>query len=367
MARRVENGPSSNRLPPRIRSKLFNHRSLLAVKAAVAVGIAWELAQLMPGVLDDYPYYAPLGALLCMHHTVAYSFRYGLQILIGLGIGLVLATGVLLVGDPNLYTISLVVAAGVLIGSFRWLGAPGREYLPMAALFVLIVGGQEANIYSIGYMVQMTTGIVVGLIVNALLVPPLAFSDAIHIAARFRNTLAVQLEELSDVLTESWPPERDEWAARTDVLTGSAREVRSAVHTADESRKANLRAYRHRRDITGDYSDLQALENITFHIRDLSDVLAASIWGSSIPATLPEELRKPLSEAIGATAEALRAWNEGNENFDAFRGAQRILDELSTELDERHSPSGSSTAVMVMISLRRILAAMQDRVEPAPA
>jgi hypothetical protein len=39
-------------------------RLLLAAKTALAVGIAWTVAPFVPGVAEQYPYYAPLGALV---------------------------------------------------------------------------------------------------------------------------------------------------------------------------------------------------------------------------------------------------------------------------------------------------------------
>lgn len=43
----------------RVKSQITRSRSLQAVKAAIAVGIAWSVAPYSPGVADDYPYYAP--------------------------------------------------------------------------------------------------------------------------------------------------------------------------------------------------------------------------------------------------------------------------------------------------------------------
>jgi hypothetical protein len=60
-------------------------RILLAVKAAIAVAIAWFVAPHMPGVADEYPYYAPLGALVSMYPTLMGSVKAGLQTLAGLG------------------------------------------------------------------------------------------------------------------------------------------------------------------------------------------------------------------------------------------------------------------------------------------
>ncbi|WP_160320836.1 hypothetical protein [Arthrobacter alpinus] len=48
----------------------------------------------MPGTADDYPYYAPLGALVSMSATFMGSVRVGFQTLIGLTLGILLAVGV---------------------------------------------------------------------------------------------------------------------------------------------------------------------------------------------------------------------------------------------------------------------------------
>ena len=119
-------------------------RLLLVAKTALAVGLAWTLAPHMPGVTDEYPYYAPLGALVSMYPTLMGSVRSGLQTLLGLATGIALAAIVVLTVGPTWWTIPAVVGIGVLVSGTGWFGA-GREYVPMAALFVLIIGGQNAD------------------------------------------------------------------------------------------------------------------------------------------------------------------------------------------------------------------------------
>ncbi len=45
------------------------------------------IAPHMPGVTDQYPYYAPLGALLSMYPTLMGSAKSSLQTLLGLATG----------------------------------------------------------------------------------------------------------------------------------------------------------------------------------------------------------------------------------------------------------------------------------------
>ncbi len=111
----------------RLKSQITKSRMLQAAKAAVAVGIAWSVAPYLPGVADDYPYYAPLGALVSMYPTLMGSVRNALQTLGGLAVGILLAGAVLVVSEPNVVTISLAVGVGSLIAATGWFGA-NREF-----------------------------------------------------------------------------------------------------------------------------------------------------------------------------------------------------------------------------------------------
>ncbi|WP_253905094.1 FUSC family protein [Arthrobacter sp. H14] len=344
---------------------MVSHKLLLAFKAALAVGIAWVVAPFMPGVADEYPYYAPLGALLSMHSTLKGSAKYGLQILGGLAIGILLAAIVLAFGAPNFLTISLVVAAGVLVGGMRWLGAPGQEYLPIAALFVLIVGGQDASQYSIGYLVQMTVGVSVGLLINLLVLPPLTFDSAVQKFSHFRRSLARHLNDVGTALTENWPPEREDWASQNQTLSATAAEVRKTIHLADDSRKGNPRARIHKRNLEGDFYDLAALENVTFHIRDLTEVLAGAVWGKPFPVELPTQLCPPLSEAILAVADVLTTWEDGAEAQESLDRAEAGIETLFTGIDEHRTagPASMSAAATIAMALQRILSTVRLRIQ----
>ncbi|MEQ7735821.1 hypothetical protein, partial [Escherichia coli] len=82
-------------------------RLQLAAKAAVAAGIAFLIAPLMPGAAANYPYYAPLGALVAMYHNVAGSVRQGLEALAGLAVGIGIAFVLVTIADPSPLTVAL--------------------------------------------------------------------------------------------------------------------------------------------------------------------------------------------------------------------------------------------------------------------
>ncbi|WP_411720334.1 FUSC family protein [Mycetocola sp.] len=352
----------------RITSWLAHPRLLLAIKTAIAVGLAWVLAHLVPGVADEYPYYAPLGALISVSPTLMSSVKRGAQTLAALAIGILLAGAIILFWEPNVFTISLVVGIGVLIAGSRWLTA-GGEYVAVAALFVLIIGGQDADDYSIGYLVQMGVGIAVGLGVNLLILPPLNTSAAVLRLAEFRSLLSDHLHDIGKALVESWPPEHEDWAGRSGTLVDTADRVREAVGQADESRKLNPRAKLHRRDLEKDYEDLTDLETMTFHVRDLTEVLAAAIWKSPIHAEVPQVLREPLSDTIHAVADVLTMRNAGEEIGEGVAAAEAALRVLLARLDQQRDldPSSLSPAATAAMDLRRMLAIMQESAMAADA
>jgi uncharacterized membrane protein YgaE (UPF0421/DUF939 family) len=348
-----------------IKAGVTGPRFMLAIKAAIAVGMAWFVAGYMPGVVDDYPYYAPLGALVSMYPTLMGSAKAGLQTLLGLLLGILLAGVIILFAEPNLLTISLVVGVAVLFSGIRWLGH-GKDYVPMAALFVLIIGGQDVESYSIGYAVQMAAGVGCGLLVNAVILPPLNFNAAILKLSRFRSMLARHLEGMAGALTDDdeWPPEQEKWTRYNDELSTAGHDVREAVYHADESRKGNPRAKLHRRDVSQDYRDLRALESVSFHVKDITDILAGVGAGGKEPLSneLPTELLQPVSEALQGAAEMLKAWESGSEIPDRWDEAERALNALLGQVDA-HRDAGAaafSPAASVATAVRRIL----DTLEP---
>ena len=353
-----------------VKTVIAHPRLLQAVKTAVAVAIAWKLAPLMPGVADDYPYYAPLGVIVASSPTLMASIKNALQTLAGLVIGVALAAAVIIFSEPSLWTVSLVVGIGMLFGGIRQLGA-GREYVPIAGLFVLIVGGPNADGYSIGYVSQMSLGIVVGLAVNLLVAPPLRVRAAVKELSRLRSALGLHLGSVADALDSNWPPEEGEWSKQGATLASTSSAVRHALAEADESRRINPRARMQPHDLSTDYDDLAALENATFYVRDLTDVLAGAAWGTPVPVELPAVLRPTLSAAVRATADLVREWDNGEPSLDSLRTAEDAASAMTQAIHD-HRELGAEAIVAASaaaLDVTRMLAALSPGITrdvPAP-
>ncbi|KUM33067.1 hypothetical protein AR539_13870 [Arthrobacter sp. EPSL27] len=340
-----------------IRAALLWPRLQLALKAGLAAGIAFAIAPYMPGSAANYPYYAPLGALVAMYEHVAGSVRQGVQALAGLAVGVGLAFVLFILGSPSPLTVGVVMAFGVILAGIPKIGA-GRDWIPTAALLVLLVGGHDPDQFSFGYLLQMGVGVSVGILVNLLVFPPLHFRAAELSIAELRLALAEQLWDMAKALKESWPPEHEDWAKRSDSLEASARSVRLAVEKADASRRANPRRRLHPRDIEQDYRDLRDLERVTFHVQDVTQVLSDVIWAKDTPFVVPDEFAAPLADAMASVGDVLRAVEEESpeKQVEQIKAADAGVRELTVRVGAEEAATDAPSAVeSILLSLHRVL------------
>ena len=345
-------------------------RLQLALKAGLAAGVAFAIAPFMPGSAADYPYYAPLGALVAMYENVAGSMRQGVQTLVGLAIGVGLAFMLFSLGSPSPWTVAVVMGLGVILAGLPKIGS-GRDWIPTAALLVLLVGGHNPDTFSFGYLFQMGVGVTVGIAVNLLVFPPLHFRAAALSIAELRQALAQQLWDMGKALKESWPPEHVDWSRRSEALAAHARSVRLAVEKADASRQANPRRHLHPRDLNLDYRNLRDLERLTFHVQDVTQVLSDVIWAEDTPFVVPDEYAVPLGDAMASVGDVLRALEEEQpeRQTELAAAADAAISELTARIgSEQHSTDAPSAVESILLSLHRMRrVATPGRPEAKPA
>jgi uncharacterized membrane protein YccC len=357
-------GPGSrgSRIGPDVRARLraaaLNPQLLLAAKAALAAALAWTIALAIPGTPSEYPYYAPLGALLAMYPTVSGTFKLGLQTVIGLTIGIVLAYVAVWAGDPDWITIAFVVGAGVLLGGALKRTAGGGSGIASAGLFVLVIGNDNLG-YALGYLVQTVVGVGVGLAVSALILPPLHLDDAVGQMSLLRRTAARQLQQMGEALEEDWAEDDARWPELRDDLSDSVRNARNALQYADESRKGNVRGRFHPRDVSSDYHHVEVLEVVASHTLNITNLLQDALHGTSREHPLPAAVRPPLRDAFTAVGDVLDLWTVEEDDAAVLAIAEQTLRDLERaayESSSREIPFGAAAAIAM--SLHRILQAV---------
>ncbi|MER7795954.1 FUSC family protein [Microbacterium sp. NPDC096154] len=345
------------RLPRLLRGLFEGPRIALALRTAIAASLAWWLAPYVPFADSQYSYYAPLGVLVSMYPTLAGSARSGAQTLAGLALGIALGSagiGVVWLGAPGIVAVALVVGLGVWLGGITALQA-GRDWIAMAALFVLLLGGASPEEYSVSYLVTMAFGVAVGVIANLLLFPPLYLRRASVRLSGLRDAVAGHLHQIADAV-EAGEVSPEQLETVVGDLDATVAQVTEAVHDADESSRANPRARKE-----GDARDLnrrrlRALERTVFSTRDLADILAHA---DDDQADLPDAAPALLAEAIRRTADLVAeplgsdaARQRLDDAVDALRRYTGAIDE-----DARATPSSVAGDLTAAVCLQRMIAA----------
>ncbi len=323
--------PSREGLSARARRVWARHPRLgMAVKAALAASLAWALVQLVPGPAADYPYYAPLGALIATSTTLTGSVREAAQAVTAISLGAAVALGVDAVGGPNLLTIALVVAVGVLVGSWPRLGG-SKSWVPTSALFVLIIGDANPAGYVLGLAGLTLLGALVGLAVTAAF-PPLPLAPAQAQLRVLRDTLADQLDDLADGLGQEQPPTAEGWQDRIRTIDPVLASMRAAVGQTREAQRGNRRARRYARDADQQLRQARTLERLTLLVEELTDVLTETERAEFEHVGLGPALRPPAARTLGALARALRSVDAETAEEGLLREAEEALQGFRDEV-----------------------------------
>ena len=313
-------------LRPWHNSTINSSRLLLALKAALACMLAYMVAPFMPGVVAQYPYYAPLGALVAMYPSLTGSLRTAGQTLLGLGVGMLLALTVQLTPWPVVITLFPAIALGVILAGVRRFGA-GADYIPITALFVLVVGGPNADNYSLGYIVQMATGVTIGLIVNYVVAQPVDFRSASLELGRIERLMVFYLRDVAMEVRTPGSTSRTDWVEVNYQLASVAAEVRGVVEATASTAKGNPRMMLpNKKGQDPGLARLIRVEHVSFYMRDLTDALRRLFAEDGSHMVVPADVSRELERTLRAVAEVMRvAWKVDTESFSTMTTSLSIV------------------------------------------
>lgn len=332
---------------------LGGERLLLAAKTAGAATAAWALGHQLPGHLDDYAYYAPFGAVIAMTPTLISSARSTLHTVAGTAVGILLAWALFLLHAPGWVAVPVAAAVGVVVAGLFSPG-PARDYVPVAALFVLTVGGADAGDYSMGYLIQVALGMLTALVVSLVIPPPPGVHDAATSAERLRGEVAAVLRAAADA-TESADDERPE--------IGAAGRVRAALDTAQdalawaqESARGNARGFLSRRRLASERRQLIALQRIARRTEELVDLLTPGPAADRGLRDLSDPVRAEAAVAIRFVADAVEHWPDDEEDAAAVRA--RVDDQLARLAEATRQSDDGDRDRLVGMTLTTLLGRM---------
>lgn len=343
-----------------VRTWLAEHpRVVIAAKTAVAAGLAWAAVRQLGEWSADYPYYAPLGAVVAVTSSVARSAREAVAALGAILTGAALALAVQLGDLPVVLDLVVVVGLGTVLGGLPWL-TPMGSWVPIAGLFVLLVGRDDPVHYSAAYLGLTALGAAIGVVVN-LAVPPLPLVRASRVEQRLRDLLADQLDLLADGLLCEQELSEEEWAERRRDLAPGVRKLEEVMAELSDARRANWRLSQWRATADHQHDQARALHQLSLLVEDVTSLV--TYRGHLLrERRLGEEesLIAPAGQALQAMADLLRSIDGPTAPPEQLRATDKAVEELAWAIREHDAGSRRDgfAAASIVTSIRRAVASL---------
>lgn len=339
---------------------LHSVRLALALKSAAAASAAWLVARQLPEPAPEYAFYAPLGAVVAMYPTIARSLRQAVQAVVAIGLGAALALGASAVWTAGGGVVAAVVGVGVLLGGLPWLGQQ-RTYVPIAGLFVLVIGQGHELGYAAVYAGLFLLGAAVTVAVNAAF-PSLPLREADRALDTLRAAVSGHLEHLTERLREPGDEPLSDRGPGRPPLSDPTDAARSAVRQSRQAARGNVHARSVPRAVPRRYARFRALEQAVLLVEDLYQLLAADPWGRDV-RDLPPALRRPAADSLAALAALLEDLGDGPVPPAVRARAEDAVAALASAVAAAR-PDDDGTLVMgaLVTSLRRAVAAADAEV-----
>ncbi|MBX5436506.1 MAG: FUSC family protein [Alicyclobacillaceae bacterium] len=200
-------------------------------KTALACALAWECAQWTG---THRPYFAPLAAILSLQVTVEESLWRGLQRVVGIVFGIVLADVVARFAGVRAWSIGLMVLVGTALASWMKLGQQAIPQVGISAIMVLTLGTHQPG-YAWDRVVETVIGVAVAVVLNMLVLPPDYTVPAQTSLRASAGLLAGRFAAISAWLNEGADPAagrrlQEETRAYLEQLHAAAAKLDQAVH-----------------------------------------------------------------------------------------------------------------------------------------
>lgn len=206
-----------------------------ATKSTLAAMVAWWLADRVVG--SPQSFLAPYTALFMIGVTVRASGTAALRQVGVVSVGVTIAAAATLV-LPAVPAIAATVALGTVVGRAK-VFAPDGIWIAITALLVLLYGTATDESMVLYRIVDVALGALVGIVVNAVVVPPEFLSEARDLMVERARGQSNLLRNLCTVVTEG---DSVEWELRADLWAQfKATGATAALDRGKDSLRGNIR------------------------------------------------------------------------------------------------------------------------------
>ncbi|MBT2517733.1 FUSC family protein [Streptomyces sp. ISL-90] len=267
---------------------------LQVLKAAVATIAAWLVAGwLIPGPL---PVFAAIAALLVVQPSVNQSFGKAIERSIGVILGVVIATGISLGFGQSSWIILVAIMIAMLVAWALKMTPGTANQVAISAMLVLALGAASPE-YAFDRVIETLIGAAIGIVVNALIVPPVAVAPARGEVTLLGGELAASVDRLADALEQRRSP------GAVEALMIEARLLRpmrdaadAAIAAGEESLTLNPRRSAHRAELVQLRELLERLSPIVTQVigmtRAFADHYDDALHDEPTVRAIAEQLRR---------------------------------------------------------------------------
>lgn len=214
------------------------------VKTSVATVAAWFVAVLL--LPSELPIFAAIAALLVVQPSVNQSFGKAVERSVGVISGVIIASLIGLLFSGQTWVILLAIVVSIFFGWVFRLTPGSANQIPISAMLVLAIGAATPG-YALDRIVETLIGAALGVIVNILIVPPVALGPAERDMNLLTGELAASLERLATALTSPQTQQQlDGLMIQARLLRPMRESAAASVKQGEESLTLNPRRTAHR-------------------------------------------------------------------------------------------------------------------------
>jgi uncharacterized membrane protein YgaE (UPF0421/DUF939 family) len=195
---------------------------LQVAKTIVATVAAWFVALM---IFPQVPIFAAIAAIIVVQPSVNQSLGKALERSTGTILGVAIALGAsLILGSPNWLVLLAIVLALLAGWLFKFTPATTNQ-IAISAMLVIALGAATPQ-YAFERIIETIIGALIGVLVNAIIVPPVALSPSRDAIALLGSNIADVLEEISTVL------KKPATQKKLDNLYNTSRSLREQLNNA---------------------------------------------------------------------------------------------------------------------------------------
>jgi uncharacterized membrane protein YccC len=315
-----------------VRASLFRRGrrpGLRTAKTTLAAVLSFVIADALN--TSDQPVLAPLTALLVVQLTLYESLEHGVERILSVTAGVLVAVLLASVVGLTWWSLGLVVLVSIIVGRALRLG-PHLLEVPISAMLVLAVSNAED--LAVDRVYETLIGSAIGVLVNLLIAPPLYLQPAGDAVADLADRLADYLRGLAGQLRTEWSgAAADRWLNEARSLGREVVRADETLARAEESARLNPRGGATRTAQPRLRAAVTGLELTYVSVRNLSRALLDRTYYVPVEEqadAYPAPVRAALAEVLDSMAAAV--WEIGEINTAA--GAHDLAGRADEQLAE---------------------------------